>query len=553
MSTAVASVARAFGRWGVLAAALVYLVLALPQLQRPLIYDEVDFAKAARAVAAGQFRYDRGYIADYPTAPDSGHRFQLALFHPPGYLVALAAWQRLAGSTDSALRGFGVLCGLASLACAAVLGRAAGGPAAGAWAALLWATSPYALQSALLLDIDGTVLAPAVGAFAALASRSWLNATPASGYPSRAMVALAAAFAVALWCKLTTPLLVAPPLLVWLLATGKRTHAATLLAAVVAGSALFVVTWWAFASTNALPATRTFSDLWYELSDALRHDDTPGGSGGTSSALYVLVSLLRTAQWLHPLGLGMLVAAPLALRWKGPAAGLLLAAGVTIGIDLIKLAAGFPKYHAGVLPLAAAAAGTAASAWTQRQPSWPIYVAGGAVVGAAATMTAGADALIHKADLRLLAVWLAVAAACLAAARPLGAARPAAVALGLLLGANLATAAAQVTLPGSATYFYGTTGQVEAGRWLRTQLSPNVVVAADKEVAYYAAPTHFVDSERFHQVMAVTERGRDSLRPLPAPIRLFVSQHGPFMANLPAGSRLIARFGSYQVWQLGPD
>src|SRR5262245_49796245 len=104
------------------AAAVLYLGLSVPQLDRALIYDEVDFAKAARAAAAGTFLYDRGYIADYPWNPWSGRRFQSALYHPPGYVLGLATWQRLAGSSDGALRAFGTLGGLASLAAATFLG-----------------------------------------------------------------------------------------------------------------------------------------------------------------------------------------------------------------------------------------------------------------------------------------------------------------------------------------------------------------------------------------------------------------------------------------------
>jgi hypothetical protein len=536
-------------------AAVLYLVLALPQLHRPLTYDEVDFAKAARAVAGGEFRYDRGYIADYPDAADSGQRLQLALFHPPGYLLALAAWERLMGDSDAALRGFGVWCGLASLAGTVALAHRVGGRTAAAWAAALWASAPYAVQSTLLLDIDGTVVAPTMAVFAALA----LPSSPGSSlhrprYGWGRLAALTITFALALWCKLTTPWPVALGLLIWLLTTGRRGQAAGLLAAIVAGSAVFAATWSAFAFVSGLPVARPFSDLWYELTDALRPDAASDGTGAAYAFLYLLVSSLRTAQWLHPLAIALLVAAPLALRRSEPAAGLLLAAGVTVAVDLIKLAAGFPKYHAGVLPLAAAAVGTAAAVWTsgRGRSAWRVCALAGAVVGAVVTLGTGGDALIREADLPLLAAWLAVAATLLALARPLGAARPAALAVGLLLGANVATAVWHVSSAEATTYFYGTTGQVEAGRWLRTQLRPREVVAADREVAYYAAPVHFVDSERFHQI--VTERqGDDDGSPLPSSIRLLVSKYDRFLAGLPEGSRLIARFGAYQAWEVATE
>ncbi|HEX2515153.1 MAG TPA: hypothetical protein VH257_10640, partial [Chloroflexota bacterium] len=196
-------------------AVALYLSLVVPQLGRPLIYDEVDFARAAASLAdpdrgpgPGPLRYDRGYIADYPTAPDAGQRFQLALWHPPGYLLLLGLWQRAFPSGgDSSLRLFGALCGLGTLLLTAALGglagrggrgdepaRRAAGPLGAGLAALLWATSPFTIQSTLLLDVDGTVLPLVLALFA------WLALRP--GREPWTWPALSGAFALSLSCKL---------------------------------------------------------------------------------------------------------------------------------------------------------------------------------------------------------------------------------------------------------------------------------------------------------------------------------------------------------------
>jgi hypothetical protein len=174
------------------------------------------------------------------------------------------------------------------------------------------------------------------------------------------------------------------------------------------------------------------------------------------------------------------------------------------------------------------------------------------------TAAPGPDALIRYADLRLLAAWIAVAAACLALARWAGAAPAAALAAGLLLGTNVTTAAYHATAPWSTTYFYGTGGQAQAGAWVRAQLAdlsdPAGLVVADREVAYYARPVHFLDSERFIELAsAPAGLGKPAVASAPGwPIRLIVSRHGRVAELLPAGARAAGSFGAYRAWIVEP-
>src|SRR5439155_20537789 len=97
------------------------------------------------------------------------------------------------------------------------------------------------------------------------------------------------------------------------------------------------------------------------------HATAAGGPGAAAAlgivALRVLVAALRSLQWLHPIFAGLVVAARLALRRGEPVAALLGGSAATMAVSLLKLAGGYPKYHAGVLPLAAAAVGVAAARW----------------------------------------------------------------------------------------------------------------------------------------------------------------------------------------------
>lgn len=596
----------AIGNWLALAAVGLYLALALPQLGRPLTYDEVDFSKASRAIAGGTFRYDRGYIADYPLDLDSGQRLQLAIYHPPGYAVALAAWQAIAGPSDAARRAYGVACGLATLAATAALGGLAGGALAGGLAALIWASTPYAIQSALLLDIDGTVLAPTTAVFVWLALRDACAQEPertrhrreypgrhprrdacagraprAAGWSWWRPAAVALAFALSLWAKLTTPAIVAVLLVGWITLSGRAVAARRLAGACAAGAVLFGVTWWTFATAWGLPALRPFADLAYEVLDTAGLTPVAaGGPLGASGAGYValraLVALLRSAQWLHPLFIGVLFAAPLALRRREPGAALLLVAALTMTLYLIKLAAGFPKYHAGVLPLAVAAAGVATARWLgagrgvrlAARPNaegaglsvtrWrsgadggcgvPLWlIATGGAVGITANVWHGSDALIRQAEPQLLAAWLAVATTCLVLGALGGSCRAGGLALGLLLGTNLALATHQARAGWSTAYFYGTSGQVAAGAWLVQAAAPGERVVADRDVAYYAGGVHYMDSERFAELVA---RG-DGCAPA-ALTRLVVTRHHSVAALLPSPAAPAAVFGDYRAWRLEP-
>jgi hypothetical protein len=537
-----------------------YLLLVLPQLGRPLIYDEVDFAKAARTVVgpdaeagAGPLRYDRGFIADYPSDPDAGQRYQYALWHPPGYVLLLGAWDRLFSwggpvgpGGDFSLRLFGAVCGLGTLLLGASLGRRAGGPLAGALAALLWATSPFAVQSVLLLDVDGTVLPLATACFVLLA----LSPRPTPW----GEVAQALAFGAVLWCKLTVGPVVAALLLVWLVARGRRGEALRLGRACLAGVIGALGVWLLLATLAGLPPLRPFQDLLEALRQVPSAAPLP---------LIYLVGALRALQWLNPLVVGLLVAAPLAFRRSSPGAALLLSGGVTAILSLGKLAAGYPKYLAGPLPLLAAAGGAALAAWTGGKP--PARWAGaGLLAGAAGSyILFGPDALVRADDLRLLALWLAAGAALLALAVPLGAPRPAGLALGLVVGAGLAGSVYQAALPASSTYFYGAGGQVAAGRWLAGALdepgdvgddSPARALAsrgdspaavADREVAYYAGGVPFVDAERWLDARAT---GADGVPPLDE-VRFVVSRHERVQALLPPEFSPAGRFGDYRAWR----
>ncbi len=177
-------------------------------------------------------------------------------------------------------------------------------------------------------------------------------------------------------------------------------------------------------------------------------------------------------------------------------------------------------------------------------------IAVGGAVGIAASVIQGSDALIRRAEPQLLAAWLGAAAACLALGAWAGSRRAAAVALGLLLGVNLAVATYQARADWSTAYFYGTSGQVAAGAWIEQVAAPGERVVADRDVAYYAGGVHAIhsiDSERFAELVARSGGCRPA-----ALTRLVVTRHHTVASLLPSPATPVATFGDFRTWILEP-
>src|SRR5207302_4735033 len=164
-----------------------YLALVAVQLNRPLMYDDANFALAAKAVADDGLPFgNQGWMSE---RGDFSQREQWALWHPPLYIYADGLLARLGGWTPPVMRLAGIIGGLAS---AFLTWRLAGsitrGPPAikrfaGGVAVALLLLSPLVVQSTLVLDIDFPVLLPLTLLFALLylefeATPRWLWAVP---------------------------------------------------------------------------------------------------------------------------------------------------------------------------------------------------------------------------------------------------------------------------------------------------------------------------------------------------------------------------------------
>jgi 4-amino-4-deoxy-L-arabinose transferase-like glycosyltransferase len=462
-----------------------FLFCVLPRLGYPLVYDEVNFALAAEAVAATGRPFARAGFMEDRGALD--REFQYALWHPPLYMYALGLAFWLLGPGEAQARAVGVASTLAAGGLLFVLTRRLTGkswPAAGAVG--LFLTHPLTVQSSLLVDIDGSVLLPLF--LASVLAGSTLMGRPGVGTVTRAGLA----FGLALLAKLTTPLAIPPVLGLTLLARGYGA-VAWLIAGAVAliGAGFCAGIWGLFSLGLSLPFTMPLEVTAAEARLALG-----AGLSGIESGWWLSPPLLILFGW----ALGRRAATWLGGN-KADAADLVTLLGaVVLGVYLARTAGYFPKYQVAAVPLmvAAVATGLGPDIAGLRPQRRALTGAVGAIGGLAAALALRDGPFFQTAGsnggLPLVAAGSIVAGAGLA---PIERLRPIpwAVAglIGVLAGWGVTTDLMQRSAPYSTAYFYGARGNVEAARLLDRLVGPDEYYVAPKEVAYYAANRNYID------------------------------------------------------------
>ena len=187
----------------------VMLLAAWPGLNKPLIMDEIDFAAASRAIrGTGLPIYYRGETNTH----------QAGLWHPPLYVIILAAWQLIFGSSVLSCRAFGLFTACLTLLSVGIfVARRADGPDTTDHERLtsslplllglgIAATSPFFIQGSMLLDIDTQILPLMIMVFFLTLFELRRRRVDERAY----WIAYGLGLAVLFLSKLTTPLLLVP-------------------------------------------------------------------------------------------------------------------------------------------------------------------------------------------------------------------------------------------------------------------------------------------------------------------------------------------------------
>ncbi|GIW09442.1 MAG: hypothetical protein KatS3mg061_0499 [Dehalococcoidia bacterium] len=554
---------------GILLAVAAVLVLLWPMLGKRYVYDEVSFAQMARAVAETGVPYANvGFMIDHKGRIDQ--QFQYGLWHPPLYIYALGLTFKLFGASETVARLFGV--GTTALTALLVALTVRTGLAAhpqrdgfALWAALLYLFNPLTLQSALLLDIDGTVLTVLlmllVWLFLCWRDRGW-----------GARLALAVLFAVALFAKMTTPFFFLGAIVVYRLVQGRLERGlAEALTIGGLGAALFLPSWWLLCQLKEMPFEMPFEVLAREFEDAAGYGlrslrtfealqwaaQPPLRWMGPYLPLLLLgATLVRVVDHLREFGAALATAASQLRRslrhpgvrpraaaplrpWRTPPADgrtggqaidlLLALAWACLVVYLVKTAGEFPKYHiAAMPPLAAVAALLGARLFRQVNPLevllHPLVVAVLAgyfffEVGARHINVWSFDFLPPLLLPPAVIAFPALAVGVIVARRlgPQLVLLPAAASLTWALAVTWE----QSQSPYSTNYFYGLAGGPEIGALAEQILQPGEFYLAWKDVAYYLSNQNYVDQDSLWHLLNV-DRGRFTGDWFGRPIRVII-------------------------------
>ncbi|HEU5318547.1 MAG TPA: hypothetical protein VFX49_20710, partial [Chloroflexota bacterium] len=516
--------------------------LIVPQLPKPFVYDEAAFAFAGHAVAqSGAPLSNVGHMqAEVPG--DFSKRFNWALWHPPLYVFTLGWAFGQWGESEQTARLVGVACNaLAALfafltGVVALWGRTRAAPLYSAIGTALYLTNPYVIQSALLLDIDGTVLVASIALLALLYTvllRAPLRLR--SPWTWLLLGMTTAAFGLSMWAKMTTAFaLPAGAALYRLFATRPwRPWRALIELPVipVLGGALFVATWWLACQRLGMPFLLPFQILQHELRDAA------GSTSGWRENPRILLELVSyVALWVSPylvflfvwagaarltdlvvgpfvvLGRRLLRRPAAGEPWGAWAVDFSLVCGAAIGAAyLIKLAASFPKYHISMMPFWAVGIGYLLFRYVKRVAWWEpaVYAVSGAgmagyfssFVGDKFVLFRGFD-FVYPLLVFPATLGFAFLVLCAALGRHHLPRQLTVLLLLLTLAWSWGVNSAQRGATYSTAYNYGSFGQEATARRIDSITRPGQPYIGSRDVAYYARNQLYVDQDTFWEHIA---------------------------------------------------
>jgi 4-amino-4-deoxy-L-arabinose transferase-like glycosyltransferase len=322
---------------------LVFSLLFFQQSKELYVIDEAEFPLVAKAIAqTGRPIYYRG--EDLPA--------NIGIWHPPLYSYTLAVWGQVFGFSHVAVRSFGYACALIAAAFGLLIVRRLFTDPTG-WLDTAWLgvflLHPYVIQSALLPDIDSTVLV-ASSMFAlwvvteVVVARRWT--------PLGASIIFGVALGINALAKLTTPIALIPLMIIGLALSTRSirwTMAGTVIFSVVAAG-LFTAVWGFIAGAARL-------DFWYPFTFTYQSVVSRSGSQSVEQHLRALWPGPSVLFWLTPLLLiafivGLLAALRVARGRTGQALLVIgaFAAMVFFAYNVITGPPfGFPKYYAPAL------------------------------------------------------------------------------------------------------------------------------------------------------------------------------------------------------------
>lgn len=286
-------------KWSNLVIIGIFVLLIFAQANKKYVLDEIDFPAVAKTVSETGMPFEyRG-----ETNPKA-----LGLWHPPLYEYSMGAFVKVFGANENTVRAFGMCCMLVSaLLCLLIYQELFNirGEKYYQFATIflsLFLLHPYTIANTTLPDIDSTVLPLTFLAFIYGAVRAIRREEASRLFVWNAgyTILLSILFALNLWAKLTTPLVLIPILFAIAYVNGVSFLRALFGAARVAifGGIVFFVTYALYCYLLSLPFGFTFQFLVHSFTKS------SSSSGGLLVLLQeVLAHFEYSKQFVNWLGL----------------------------------------------------------------------------------------------------------------------------------------------------------------------------------------------------------------------------------------------------------
>jgi Dolichyl-phosphate-mannose-protein mannosyltransferase len=556
-------------------AIFLFILLFAGAAGKPLQLDNMDFpAAAGQTAATGLPIYYRGE----ESPRESG------LYHPPLYIYLLAAWMKVFGSGEAAVRLFGMTCALIQGGVVlAIVGTLFGTAVAWRWGPAFWAIfllNPYTLQTPAIADIDSTIYGPLLCLLLLAALRiSWRNGERRTDEVLRGeYVLVGVALFFCFWAKLTTVLLVPPFLFfLWIARLGVKRAVVFTAAVAGAGAAAFVASYFLYGALTRMDVLYTFSFTWQSFLNR--------GSTGTPGLVARLEDQWRNLQFMGPFMLSWTGLLP----WVAAGGAMLCAAngairrrdrqsldyGLILGLAFISTW----YYCAKVVTFGAAPYKYGFVYWgliltaplflvTRYMGSdvpvrWRWAMAAGAflyVSAALAAVTRMGDVLMLYgfAGLYRWAAWVPGLVFAMGLIRTRLSKLLLAGAVCVYCGLQLGIAGYQAKAPYATTYDYGQTGFMDTVGFIRSHTGPDDLIVSMKDIGYRSQRRYFenyaalyvgqatadkliavMDSGKAAFMIFTEGRGQDELYMYP-PLKQWVLDH----------CTLVRSFGNYRIYAL---
>lgn len=319
-----------------------FVALSLTRIRQTIGEDELVWLIAAK----NYFRHGIPYFYESPG--------KLAVFSPHLYLLTLVSAFSLFGESDVVARMVGVVSGSLSIIMVFSItkllshGDRINRERCAFLSCLLYSLTPILIQGSVIMEIDSTVLIPAI-LFLCLSFTKYQQ-TDQFGWA----VLTGLAMTLALWGRITTTPIVAFLMILYVLFGTKPLRSKLIfLSAIISGTIFFVISWYLYCITQSIPFSAPFI---YTLETFLQKSQSSGGLTSSKASL----SLIHLILWIgiFPLILALIFTVQRSINffkyYKVHIEDIFIISGLIImgGYTLIGgIPFGYPKYQSPGIPL----------------------------------------------------------------------------------------------------------------------------------------------------------------------------------------------------------